>query len=73
MKYHFFIIFLYLISESTIFILLFQLDDDQVPSETMVIKWVQDHVTNDDLKRIQIMREIRKCFARLSASGMYFR
>lgn len=50
----------------------FQLDDDQVPSETKVIKWVQDHVTNDDLNRIQTLREIRKCFARTSTSGTHF-
>lgn len=38
----------------------------------MVIKWVQDHIKNDDLKRIQTLREIRKCFARQSTSGKYF-
>ncbi|KAG5893093.1 hypothetical protein JTB14_024294 [Gonioctena quinquepunctata] len=44
------------------------LDDDQIPSETLVIKWVQDHITDDDMKRITSLREIRKCFGKLSSS-----
>ncbi|CAH1992596.1 unnamed protein product [Acanthoscelides obtectus] len=46
------------------------LDDDQVPSETAVIKWVQDHIADDDLKRIKTLREIRKCFGRLSTNDI---
>ncbi|VEN54436.1 unnamed protein product [Callosobruchus maculatus] len=46
------------------------LDDDQVPSETSVIKWVQDHIADDDLKRIKTLREIRKCFGRLSTNDI---
>nr|XP_023013553.1 TBC1 domain family member 5 homolog A-like [Leptinotarsa decemlineata] len=46
------------------------LDDDRLPSETLVIKWIQDHITDDDMKRITSLREIRKCFGRLSASDI---
>ncbi|EFA06162.1 probable serine/threonine-protein kinase clkA [Tribolium castaneum] len=43
------------------------LDDNRVPSETLVIKWLQDHLSND-MKRIRALREARRCFARLSTS-----
>lgn len=47
----------------------FQLDDNRVPSETLVIKFFQDHLQNNDLKRIQTLREARRCFSRLSTAG----
>ncbi|XP_068896019.1 insoluble matrix shell protein 4-like isoform X2 [Tenebrio molitor] len=43
------------------------LDDNRVPSETLVIKWLQDHLSND-MKRIRALREARRCFGRLSTS-----
>lgn len=45
-----------------------QLDDNRVPSETLLIKWLQDHLTND-IKRIRALREARRCFARLATTG----
>ncbi|KAJ3649726.1 hypothetical protein Zmor_021451 [Zophobas morio] len=45
------------------------LDDNRVPSETLVIKWLQDHLSND-MKRIRALREARRCFARLSTSDI---
>ncbi|CAG9861441.1 unnamed protein product [Phyllotreta striolata] len=46
------------------------LDDDQTPSETLVIKWIQDHIPNDDMKRIRSLREVRKCFTRMSTTSI---
>ncbi|KAL3286797.1 hypothetical protein HHI36_001291 [Cryptolaemus montrouzieri] len=41
------------------------LDDSRVPSETLVIKWLQEHL-QDDMKRIKALRKARRCFGKLS-------
>ncbi|XP_030760444.1 probable serine/threonine-protein kinase clkA isoform X2 [Sitophilus oryzae] len=41
------------------------LDEDRTPSESMVIKWLQDHISGSDINRIKALRDARRCFARL--------
>ncbi|XP_017771862.1 PREDICTED: putative uncharacterized protein DDB_G0286751 isoform X2 [Nicrophorus vespilloides] len=43
------------------------LDDDRVPSETELTKFIQNSVQNSS-KRMQAIRDARRCFATLSAS-----
>lgn len=52
-------------------LLYFQLDDNRSPSESALIKWLQDHMPSDG-KRIKALRETRRCFARLASSGTNF-
>nr|QKV34986.1 Odorant binding protein 5 [Dendroctonus adjunctus] len=44
------------------------LDYDKTPSETLLIKWLQDHVTGNDMDRIKELRKARSCFSKLTAS-----
>nr|UWL63294.1 odorant binding protein 4 [Pagiophloeus tsushimanus] len=46
------------------------LDDDRTPSESMVIKWLQEHVTGNDMDRIKALRDARRCFARLTTTDI---
>ncbi|CAG9760067.1 unnamed protein product [Ceutorhynchus assimilis] len=46
------------------------LDEDRTPSETLVIKWLQEHVTGNDMDRIQALRDARRCFGRLTTSDI---
>nr|WKF45143.1 odorant-binding protein 10 [Podabrus annulatus] len=43
------------------------LDDNRSPSESALLKWIQDNLPND-AKRIKAVRETRRCFARLVSS-----
>ncbi|KAH0999212.1 hypothetical protein HUJ04_012835 [Dendroctonus ponderosae] len=44
------------------------LDYDKTPSETLLIKWLQEHVTGNDMDRIKELRKARSCFSKLTAS-----
>uniref|UniRef100_M3UZD2 Odorant binding protein 5 n=1 Tax=Ips typographus TaxID=55986 RepID=M3UZD2_IPSTY len=41
------------------------LDTDRSPSETLIIKWLQEHVTRNEMDRIKALRDTRKCFGKL--------
>ncbi|XP_066146077.1 probable ATP-dependent RNA helicase ddx42 isoform X2 [Euwallacea fornicatus] len=44
------------------------IDEDRSPSETLIIKWLQEHVAENDMERIKALRHVRKCFAMLTST-----
>ncbi|KAI4469178.1 nascent polypeptide associated complex alpha subunit-related [Holotrichia oblita] len=43
------------------------LDENSMPSETATIKFLQDHM-NNDRKRVKLIRDARRCFAKLAVT-----
>ncbi|XP_060528340.1 GATA zinc finger domain-containing protein 14-like [Cylas formicarius] len=46
------------------------LDDYRSPSETMFVKWIQDHYKESDAERVDTLRHVRRCFARLTSTDI---
>ncbi|XP_066247749.1 probable serine/threonine-protein kinase clkA [Euwallacea similis] len=46
------------------------IDEERSPSETLIIKWVQEHVAENDMERIKALRHVRKCFATLTSTDI---
>ncbi|XP_066146080.1 probable ATP-dependent RNA helicase ddx42 isoform X5 [Euwallacea fornicatus] len=46
------------------------IDEDRSPSETLIIKWLQEHVAENDMERIKALRHVRKCFAMLTSTDI---
>lgn len=44
------------------------MEEDGIPSETLFMKWAQDKIKNDR-KRINALKDIRRCFLTSSTSG----
>ncbi|XP_050304924.1 probable serine/threonine-protein kinase clkA [Anthonomus grandis grandis] len=46
------------------------LDEDRSPSESMIIKWLQEHINGSDMDRIKVLRDARRCFARITTTDI---